>query len=206
MKNKLLLLLLTFTLASCSFHRKGGEVKANEEVKIDSIDIDPVLTFPLENFNFDSVYKEYKVRNYDWNEGYQDHQKAVFYKNQYEKIIKDGQIILKAKPSQSLLRTQITALLNKKIAVYYLNDSIRNFYVLDSTRIPDLRDYDSLIIVNKTLDKKIDSITALNYSVAKELLHKKLVVENAKYYLGIVQKNSTQEKFLRGWMNRAFSQ
>lgn len=56
------------------------------------------------------------------------------------------------------------------------------------------------------LQKSNDSLKSLNNKLAKDLLHQKLVIENAKYYLNIVNKNPTQQKFLRGWMNRALNQ
>lgn len=78
----------------------------------------------------------------------------------------------------------------------------------DSVRI-DLgyqKKFDSLILVNAKLNQEKDSIDKLNHIVAQELLHKKLIIENAKTYLNIVNKNPTQQKFLRGWMNRALNQ
>lgn len=54
--------------------------------------------------------------------------------------------------------------------------------------------------------EQYDSLKVLNNKLGKELLHDKLIIQNAKYYLNIVNKNPSQAKFLRGWMNRAFSQ
>lgn len=56
------------------------------------------------------------------------------------------------------------------------------------------------------LNKRIDSLKVANNKLGKELLHNKLIIKNAKYYLDIVNKNPTQQKFLRGWMNRALNQ
>lgn len=56
------------------------------------------------------------------------------------------------------------------------------------------------------LQKDVDSLKVANNKLGKELLHSKQVIENAKYYLNIVNKNPSQQKFLRGWMNRALNQ
>lgn len=54
--------------------------------------------------------------------------------------------------------------------------------------------------------KKIDSLKALNNKLGKKLLHSELIITNAKFYLNIANKNPSQQKFLRGWMNRALNQ
>lgn len=41
---------------------------------------------------------------------------------------------------------------------------------------------------------------------SKALLHKKLIIANTKFYLNITIKNPSQDKFLRGWSNRALAQ
>ena len=51
-----------------------------------------------------------------------------------------------------------------------------------------------------------DSLRTANNKLGKELLHNKLIIQNAKYYLNIANKNASQQKFLRGWMNRALNQ
>ena len=56
------------------------------------------------------------------------------------------------------------------------------------------------------LQKSIDSLKTANNKLGKRLLHSELVITNAKYYLNIVNKNPSQQKFLRGWMNRALNQ
>jgi tetrahydrodipicolinate N-succinyltransferase len=66
--------------------------------------------------------------------------------------------------------------------------------------------YDSLLLLFQKLPKENDSIKAVNKHFANELLHKKLIIENAKYYLEICNKNPSQDKFLKGWMNRALYQ
>lgn len=66
--------------------------------------------------------------------------------------------------------------------------------------------YDSLIVVNLNFATKNDSLKVLNKKIASELLHKKLIIENAKFYLNIANKKPSQQKFLRGWMNRALNQ
>lgn len=62
---------------------------------------------------------------------------------------------------------------------------------------------DSLHLVIEKLQFQKDSINRLNNRLATELMNERLVIQNAKYYVNIVNKNRTQEKFLLGWMNRA---
>lgn len=59
---------------------------------------------------------------------------------------------------------------------------------------------------NEKLYKQVDSLKKANNLLGKELLHKKMIITNAKYYLNIANKNPSQQKFLRGWMNRALNQ
>lgn len=54
--------------------------------------------------------------------------------------------------------------------------------------------------------KTIDSLNVSNNVLGKKLLHERQILENARYYLRIVNKNPSQQKFLRGWMNRALNQ
>lgn len=56
------------------------------------------------------------------------------------------------------------------------------------------------------IQKANDSLKVANNILGKQLLHNKLIIQNAKYYLNIVNKNPSQQKFLRGWMNRALNQ
>lgn len=56
------------------------------------------------------------------------------------------------------------------------------------------------------LQKANDSLKTANNKLGKKLLHSELVITNAKYYLNIANKNPSQQKFLRGWMNRALNQ
>lgn len=77
---------------------------------------------------------------------------------------------------------------------------------IDTVRIQDdhfKKKYDSIQVIRK---REIDSLKAVNNKLGKELLHNKLIIQNAKYYLNIVNKNASQQKFLRGWMNRALNQ
>lgn len=79
--------------------------------------------------------------------------------------------------------------------------------------------YDSLLTINNQLNSelqfkqdsidyllitsnKYDSINDINLVLARELLNSQLMIENARYYVNIVNRNSTQSKFLLGWMNR----
>lgn len=66
--------------------------------------------------------------------------------------------------------------------------------------------YDSLLVLNLRKDVKIDSLTAFNNKIAKDLLHHKLIIKNAQFYLNITIKNPSQDKFLKGWMRRALNQ
>ncbi|KFC19360.1 putative peptidoglycan-binding domain-containing protein [Chryseobacterium sp. FH1] len=66
--------------------------------------------------------------------------------------------------------------------------------------------YDSLLVLNLRKDFKIDSLTGFNNKIAKDLLHHKLIIKNAQYYLNITIKNPSQDKFLKGWMRRALNQ
>lgn len=54
--------------------------------------------------------------------------------------------------------------------------------------------------------RSVDSLKTANNKLGKELLHNKLIIQNARYYLNIANKNPSQQKFLRGWMNRALNQ
>lgn len=59
---------------------------------------------------------------------------------------------------------------------------------------------------NKLLSKKYDSMKVDNNTIAKKLLHEKQIIENARYYVNIVNKNKNQAPNLLGWMNRALNQ
>ena len=72
---------------------------------------------------------------------------------------------------------------------------------------------DSIILRQKNFELVADSLIAINDSLkiknkdlAVKLLHQRQIVENARYYLNIANRNPSQQKFLRGWMNRALSQ
>lgn len=62
---------------------------------------------------------------------------------------------------------------------------------------------DSLAMVIQRLEVDNTKIHETNSKLARELLNERLVIENAKYYVNIVNRNRSQEKFLLGWMNRA---
>jgi|SRR5690606_31493468 len=64
---------------------------------------------------------------------------------------------------------------------------------------------DSLSIVILKLEQTVTDQNEINRKLASELLNERLVIENAKYYVNIVNKNRSQEKFLLGWMNRALN-
>lgn len=56
--------------------------------------------------------------------------------------------------------------------------------------------YDSLLRIN-------DSLMVVTDTLAKRLLHARLVISNVKYYLNIAIRNPSQDKFLKGWIRRA---
>lgn len=77
---------------------------------------------------------------------------------------------------------------------------------IDTVKIQDdnfKKKFDSIQAIRK---REIDSLKMLNNKLGKELLHNKLIIQNAKHYLNIANKNPSQQKFLRGWMNRALNQ
>lgn len=79
---------------------------------------------------------------------------------------------------------------------------------IDTIFIPKI---DTIFIVEQDvsiiqLQKSNDSLKTANNKLGKKLLHSELVITNARYYLNIVNKNPSQQKFLRGWMNRALNQ
>lgn len=53
-----------------------------------------------------------------------------------------------------------------------------------------------IIIRNDSLQAKVDSLKT-------ELFLAKYKIEKVKYYLAIVRRNPSQQKFLRGWVIRA---
>ena len=210
MKNKLLLfVLLLLTITSCYKQNKKNVDKIDnftETVTTDSIEIEPIQNFPLESFNFDSIYKEYNKNCKGFEEDQLAFEKGVYYWNQYENIIIDGKKILKDKPAQAVLKSKMKTLLDKKISLYNVTTTFDKPFIIDSTKVPSKKDYDSLIKINTAISFERDSVKIMNSELGQRLLHNKLVVENAKYYLKITVNNPTQDKFLRGWMNRAFSQ
>ncbi|CAB4218311.1 Peptidoglycan binding domain containing protein [uncultured Caudovirales phage] len=48
-----------------------------------------------------------------------------------------------------------------------------------------------------------DSLKAVNDTLRKKLFLSNYKVEKVKFYLGICMKNSSQDKFLKGWIRRA---
>lgn len=54
-----------------------------------------------------------------------------------------------------------------------------------------------------SLQRERDSLLIVSDTLAKRLLHTRLTLNNVKYYVNIVNRNPTQLKFLRGWLNRA---
>lgn len=91
-----------------------------------------------------------------------------------------------------------------------VKDSIVYVFKEDTVRISELNEKIAVLQfeVNKVdaLKKSNDSLKVANNKLGKELLHNKQIIENARYYLNIVNKNSSQGVFLKGWMNRALNQ
>lgn len=48
-----------------------------------------------------------------------------------------------------------------------------------------------------------DSLAVVADTLAKRLLYSRLVISNVRYYVNICNRNPSQDKFLRGWINRA---
>ncbi|OJV50496.1 MAG: hypothetical protein BGO31_14130 [Bacteroidetes bacterium 43-16] len=80
-------------------------------------------------------------------------------------------------------------------------DSIEK--IKDSIYYSYKHNIDEMIITNQILNRKIDSMQVTSDTLAARLLHARLMIENARYYLRIANRNTSQQKFLRGWMNRA---
>ncbi|WP_313579829.1 putative peptidoglycan-binding domain-containing protein [Chishuiella sp.] len=212
MKNKLLIILSIFLLTSCfknnNLSDQGNEITPTTVLDVktekDSIEIEPALIFPINNF--DSVYKEYQLNYSIWKDLNISNKRGLFYRNQYDNIINQGKSILSKKNTQQDLKSEIKILLNKKIAVFQEENNLKYTFTPDT--IPPINQlyYDSLISINTNITFDINELSNKNKVIGNELLHKKLVVENAKYYLNITVRNPSQDKFLRGWMNRAFNQ
>lgn len=96
---------------------------------------------------------------------------------------------------------------NKESPIIPQSSEIRTITVhkIDTIEVDNgyLKKYDSILILRKI---ETDSLKVANNKLGKKLLHSELVITNAKYYLNIVNKNPSQQKFLRGWMNRALNQ
>lgn len=56
------------------------------------------------------------------------------------------------------------------------------------------------------LDRCNDSLLAINDTIAKKLLNANMTINNIKYYVNIVKRNPSQQKFLVGWLNRPLSE
>ena len=94
-----------------------------------------------------------------------------------------------------------------KDSIVYLQGSTPNVDSIVQVKIDSVQEsMRYLKQENIILLKRYDSLKVDNNKLAKDLLHNKLVIENARYYLNIVNKNPSQQKFLRGWMNRALNQ
>lgn len=88
------------------------------------------------------------------------------------------------------------------------HDSVQTFVdslkqVRDSLFFAYKADAEQLAVKNKALQRRLDSMKVTSDTLAARLLHARLMIENARYYLRIANRNTSQQKFLRGWMNRA---
>lgn len=89
-------------------------------------------------------------------------------------------------------------------------DSVLNF--ANSVQLAALATIDSFKTVtreNESLryqmylqNQIMDSIVVVNDTLAKRLLHARLIIENIRFYTNIAYKNPSQRKFLTGWIRR----
>ncbi|WNN12497.1 hypothetical protein MA9V2_248 [Chryseobacterium phage MA9V-2] len=61
-------------------------------------------------------------------------------------------------------------------------------------------------VIEKIETEIIPTLKEQELEISRSTLHKKLVVANAQYYLNITLRNPSQDKFLKGWTRRAWSQ
>lgn len=73
----------------------------------------------------------------------------------------------------------------------------------DSMYLTYKENAERLAAENKALQRRVDSMQVASDTLAARLLHARLMIENARYYLRIANRSPSQQKFLRGWMNRA---
>lgn len=77
-------------------------------------------------------------------------------------------------------------------------------YIVENIPVLDYEVIDSLLTIQERLTAENDSLRTVSDTLAKRLLHSRLMLSNAKYYLDICNRNPSQDKFLRGWLNRVF--
>ena len=76
-------------------------------------------------------------------------------------------------------------------------------YIKDSIYLVHQHNVSEMVIEVQQLNRKVDSMQISSDTLAARLLHARLMIETARYYLRIANRNTSQQKFLRGWMNRA---
>lgn len=108
------------------------------------------------------------------------------------------------KLSNAWLKTKMRETIGKPVTKYSGKDveSERLFY-------GDKSDDEVIRILKPEISKlSVDNSKLILSNKAKstELLHKKMIHTNALFYLNITIRNPSQDKFLKGWMRRAFSQ
>jgi len=73
-------------------------------------------------------------------------------------------------------------------------------FVHDTVRI-----FEPMPCNTDSLRTALDSVARDNHILATRLLTARLTIGQAKYYLAIVNRNPSQIKFIKGWLNRVFS-
>lgn len=78
-------------------------------------------------------------------------------------------------------------------------------HIIKPIEISDQTDFRQVIIIRDTiyLEKKYDSLQVVIKKKNDSLFVERYRLERVKYYNGIAQRNSSQRKFLVGWINRA---
>lgn len=78
-------------------------------------------------------------------------------------------------------------------------------HIIKPIEIRDQTDFMPVIVIRDTIyvEKKYDSLQVVIKKKNDSLFIERYKLERVKYYNGIVKKNSSQLKFLSGWINRA---
>lgn len=130
-------------------------------------------------------------------------------------LVQNTQIIKNAKADlASLNAKKITLAVYKARLTKTLNTPVSKYPGIVEVAYVNLSD-------SLSTSGKINALNAYNYRLenveipgyektiktnSQSLLHKKLIIANTRFYLNITIKNPSQDKFLRGWSNRALAQ